>query len=91
MGSAKALSLLIMGPQRSTALVSPFTFHRVTGHELCVCPLGTVPGLSFFPHFSGRFAGLVESKKAGLDHEVVTLDDSQAYLVDGEHRELLSG
>ena len=53
--------------------------------------LGLVPGLSFFPHYSSRFAGLVDSKKGGLDHDVVTLDDSQAYLVDGEHRELISG
>ena len=46
-----------------------------------------VDNISIFPHFSKRFAHLVEKKSKETDHKVIPLTDSEALLfIDNEYR-----
>eukprot|EP00238_Polyblepharides_amylifera_P001594 CAMPEP_0196571818 /NCGR_PEP_ID=MMETSP1081-20130531/1954_1 /TAXON_ID=36882 /ORGANISM="Pyramimonas amylifera, Strain CCMP720" /LENGTH=215 /DNA_ID=CAMNT_0041888915 /DNA_START=90 /DNA_END=737 /DNA_ORIENTATION=- len=46
--------------------------------------LNLTKGVSIFPHYSDQWKSLVEQKRTTIDHEVVTLTDFQAYLVEGD-------
>lgn len=41
-------------------------------------------GLSFFPHYEKKWASLIEKKKCDDNHPVITLADTQAYLIDNQ-------
>mmetsp|Transcript_7580 Transcript_7580/g.15406 ORF Transcript_7580/g.15406 Transcript_7580/m.15406 type:complete len:217 (+) Transcript_7580:201-851(+) len=46
-------------------------------------------GVSIFPHYSEQWEALVVNKRKMIDHQLVTLSDYQAYLIDGDDRRVI--
>ena len=79
---------IVAGPTAGIALWKGWDDPNVVpyGNPPDYAGLSPTDGVSIFPHYSEQWEHLVAKKRETIDHQLVTLTDYQAYLIDGDER-----